>query len=94
MTLRNSFALSYVVEPGYHAFAKGIKIDDDAIFVQNGPFCDDPDIEEFLGYTGNEGLRAMILREKSLFTIGQLERLCREHIEDTRVLSRTKRLYC
>jgi hypothetical protein len=23
--------------------------------VQNDPFCDDPDIEEFLGYTGNEG---------------------------------------
>ncbi|KAN0077588.1 hypothetical protein V8E54_005892 [Elaphomyces granulatus] len=50
-----SFALSYVVEPGYLTFAEGIKIDDDAIFVQNDPFCDDPDIEEFLGYTGNEG---------------------------------------
>ncbi|KAN0087158.1 hypothetical protein V8E54_000846 [Elaphomyces granulatus] len=61
-----SFALSYVVEPGYLTFAEGIKIDDDAIFVQNDPFCDDPDIEEFLGYTGNEGTRSHDLeREKT-----------------------------
>ena len=26
-------------------FAENIKIDNDAIFVQDDPFCDDPDIE-------------------------------------------------
>jgi len=49
MTLRNYLSLCPT------SFAEGITIDDDAIFVQNDPFCDDPDIEEFLGYTGNEG---------------------------------------
>ena len=45
-----SCASPYVVEPEDPTFAEGIKIDDDAIFVQDDPFCDDPDIEEFSGY--------------------------------------------
>ncbi|KAN0085577.1 hypothetical protein V8E54_002044 [Elaphomyces granulatus] len=35
-----SLALSYVIVPEYLTFAEGIKIDDDAIFVQDDPFCD------------------------------------------------------
>src|SRR5467141_2479486 len=67
-----SFSLSCIVEPEDPTFAEGIKIDDDAIFVQDDPFCDDPDIEEF---SEMRGLGAMTLREKSLFTI-------RKHRED------------
>jgi hypothetical protein len=35
-----SLALSYVIVPEYLTFAEGIKINDDAIFVQDDPFCD------------------------------------------------------
>jgi hypothetical protein len=41
-----SLALSYVIEPEYLTFAEGIKIDDNAIFVQDDPF-----------YNGQKGKR-------------------------------------
>jgi hypothetical protein len=75
--------LSYVVEPGYLTFAEGIKIDDDAIFVQNDPFAMTQTLKNSWGIWEMRGLRAMILREKSLFTI----RKCQEDIKNWRKIS-------
>ena len=55
---KSSFALSHVVEPEDLTFAEDVEIDDDAIFVQEDPFYDDPDVEEFSGYSQYRGATA------------------------------------
>jgi 2-oxoglutarate-Fe(II)-dependent oxygenase superfamily protein len=54
-----NLVLSDVVEPDDHTLATEVNIrNDDKMFVQDDPFNDDPDDEDFGGYTGNEGATA------------------------------------
>jgi 2-oxoglutarate-Fe(II)-dependent oxygenase superfamily protein len=55
-SFESSLVLSHIVEPGDRTFAKEVDIcDDDEIFVQDDVFGEDPDDEDFEGFTGNEG---------------------------------------
>lgn len=55
-SFESSLKLSHIIEPQDRVFAKEVDISDDAdIFVQDDAFGEDPDDEDFEGYTGNAG---------------------------------------
>ena len=56
--IESSLFLSHIIGPkGRIAFSKEVTINN-AIFVQEDPFPDEPDHEDFTGFTGNEGATA------------------------------------
>jgi 2OG-Fe(II) oxygenase superfamily len=72
--IESSLFLSHIIGPkGRITFSKEVTINN-AIFVQEDPFPDEPDHEDFTGFTGNEGATAthiyrLTVKNLSFFTL-------------------------